>query len=244
MTTSIGSNINALVAQRMLSQNESAMGSALQRLSSGLRINNASDDAAGLAVSSSLSARSRVYSQSIRNANDGISALNIADSALSQLSSIATRLQELANSSANGSLGRVQRVSNDKEATALTDEFNRIVATTTFNGRVLIDGRLGELALQLGFGDSERLNARIGEELSRNILLSFNSAASSALSTPAGGANGTSGDLNNDGHIDLIVTDDAGALYAHLGNGDGTFQAGVAVSSSLSARLEFDFAVS
>ncbi len=102
MTVRIGSNIAALQAQRQLGLSSGNLSRIFERLSSGSRINRASDDAAGLAVSSGLNARQRVYSQGIRNLSDGISALSIADQAISGLSSIVTRQRELAAQSANG----------------------------------------------------------------------------------------------------------------------------------------------
>ena len=102
MAVRIGSNIASLNAQGRLNQATDALSSTYERLSSGMRINKASDDPAGLAVSSSLNVDSRVYSQGIRNINDGLSLLNVAEGALFELSSITTRQQELAEQSANG----------------------------------------------------------------------------------------------------------------------------------------------
>ena len=103
MSVRLGSNIASLGAQRRLADTSSALSTTFERLSSGQRINRASDDAAGLAISDTLRAKSRIYTQGVRNLNDGISLLNIADSAIENLSSIVVRLEELAAQAANGS---------------------------------------------------------------------------------------------------------------------------------------------
>ena len=141
---------SAAAALRELDRATSSVGKALQRLSSGLRINSASDDAAGLSIASSLDAKSRIYTQAIRNANDGISALNIAEGTTSQLSNIVTRLKELATQSANGSFSTKQRLALDKENEQLTLEFNRLTASTSFNGLNLLDGALAVEPNDLG----------------------------------------------------------------------------------------------
>src|SRR6266436_2837198 len=102
MPITIGSNISSLRAQRQLSLASDEVSQEYQRLSSGMRINKASDDAAGLAIASKLNADTRVYTQGIRNFNDGISLLNTADGAVQGLSTIVTRLKELAEQAANG----------------------------------------------------------------------------------------------------------------------------------------------
>ena len=114
----LGSNIASLGAQRRLANASEKLGSVFERLSSGLRINRASDDAAGLAVSSSLNAYQRIYTQGVRNLNDGVSALSIADGAIGQLSNIVTRQNELAEQAANGIYTTVPRSALDREAQA------------------------------------------------------------------------------------------------------------------------------
>lgn len=131
---SIGTNISSQKAQRQLDLNGTNLGRVFERLASGQRINRASDDVAGLAVSSSLRADQRVYTQGVRNLNDGVSLLNVADGAVSQLSSIVMRLRELAEQASNGILGDQQRSSLDDEAQALREEYNRIAQSTEFNG--------------------------------------------------------------------------------------------------------------
>lgn len=148
----IGSNISSLQAQRSLSASTDKLSSAFERLSSGQRINHAGDDAAGLAVSSSLKADTHIYSQGVRNLNDGISALSIADGAVENLSNIVMRLQELAEQAANGALGYKQRKSLDDEAQALAKEYFRISRTSEFNDLKLFDGTVQGLRLQAGYG--------------------------------------------------------------------------------------------
>ena len=108
MAVNLGSNISSLRSQRMLSLSSEKLSSTFERLSSGQRINKASDDAAGLAIADNLRTKSRVFTQGVRNVNDGISLLNIADGAVSQLTNITTRLTELAEQAANGIFGMTQ----------------------------------------------------------------------------------------------------------------------------------------
>ncbi|RIL04458.1 MAG: flagellin FliC, partial [Proteobacteria bacterium] len=132
MAITIGSNISSLQAQRRLSVATDALGRTFERLSSGQRINRASDDAAGLAIADSLRANQRVATVAIRNANDGISSIAIADSALGQIGEVLSRLAELAEQSANGVFSTTQRSALANEFVALGSEIERIATTTTF----------------------------------------------------------------------------------------------------------------
>ena len=129
MPITIGTNIASMRAQRQLGKATEQLSSAYERLSSGQRINHASDDAAGLAVATSLKSDARIFSQGVRNFNDGISLLNVSQSALQALSSIVARQQELAEQAANGTYTSSQRSALNTEASALTSEYNRIVQT-------------------------------------------------------------------------------------------------------------------
>src|SRR5262249_20238630 len=140
-----------------------------QRLSSGLRINAASDDAAGLAIASSLATDARVYSQGVRNLNDGLSAFSIAEGAVNQLATIVIRIRELAEQASNGTFGISQRTANNAEANALVSEYNRIVSTTSFNGQGLIDGAISSLNIQNGYGQNGSLVLSIGHDLQRIV---------------------------------------------------------------------------
>jgi len=147
----LGNNISSLQVQRRLSESTSGLTRTLERLSSGLRINRASDDAAGLTISSTLNADSRVYAQAIRNVNDGISLLNIADGATESLSQILNREEELSEQASNGILANRQRLALDAEAQALSKEYTRIARTTEFNGQTIFTADFGQLSLQAGY---------------------------------------------------------------------------------------------
>jgi flagellin len=143
----IGSNIASTRAQRQLGKVSSSVESTYERLSSGSRINRASDDAAGLAIATGLSTRSRLYTRALLNVSDGISLLNVAESATESLSTVITRIRELAEQAANGNYSATQRKAIDKEAQALRQEFNRIKESATFNGQSLLDGELSDLGI-------------------------------------------------------------------------------------------------
>ncbi|MBI4829058.1 MAG: hypothetical protein HY804_09670 [Nitrospinae bacterium] len=135
-------NIYSLTAQRHLNNNSVNLGSSLEKLSSGLRVNRGADDAAGLAISESLRADVRSLNQALRNANDGISMINTAEGALSETASILIRMRELAAQAATGTVGSVERATINREFSALRSEIDRISAVTEFNGQKLIDGSL------------------------------------------------------------------------------------------------------
>ena len=150
MALTIGSNIASLRAQRRLNTADSALERVYERLSSGQRINRAADDAAGLAISDKLKSDSRVLGQAVRNVNDVISVLNIADGALAALTEIVTRQQELATQASNGTFSSVQRAALNKEHTQLSAEYRRIIETSNFNGVNVFDGQEGKVNTQLG----------------------------------------------------------------------------------------------
>jgi len=153
MSINIRTNIESLNAQRRLGETTDRLQTAYARLSSGLRITKASDDAAGLAIAESLRADAQVASVSIRNANDGISIISITDGAMDQMGSVLTRMAELANQSANGVYSTDQRSALQLEFSALGSEIQRIAQTTTFNGLNLLSGG-GSVTLQVGFDGS------------------------------------------------------------------------------------------
>lgn len=150
MTINIRTNVPSIGAQRNLGASTGRLNQAFQRLSSGLRINRAKDDAAGLAIAESLKADAKVASVGIRNANDGISIISIADQAIGQVANVLSRLAELAQQSANGVYSTTQRSALQNEFAALTSEIERIAVTTEFNGLKLLSGG-GTVTFQVGF---------------------------------------------------------------------------------------------
>jgi flagellin len=224
----IGPNITGLKIKQELDKNSSGLSKVFERLSSGMRINHASDDAAGLAIASSLNADSRKMVQAIRNANDGISLLSTADSGLSALTSIVSRIKELAEQAANGTYSSTQRTAMDTEAQALALEYSRIISTTKFNGQTLLDGSLSSVAFQVGTDGSRNsiISAVLGNLTgSTTGLGTFGSEhvfnAFGAISHIA------TGDFNGDGKIDVVTVSQGGGDTAiYLGNGDGTYKAG------------------
>ena len=150
MAITLGSNIASLQAQRSLSRSSNQLSDVYQKLSSGMRINKAADDAAGLAIADSLKAQQRVAGVAVRNANDGISSIAIADSAMSEVGNVLSRLAELAEQSANGVYSSQQRSALANEFVALGSEIERIAVTTEFNGVKLLSGG-ATVTLQVGF---------------------------------------------------------------------------------------------
>ncbi len=150
MAITLGSNIQSLQAQRKLGNATSKLSTSYEKLSSGMRINKASDDAAGLAIADALKADQRVAAVAVRNANDGISAVAIADAALGQIGDVLARLAELSEQSANGVYSNVQRSALQNEFYSLASEIERIAVTTEFNGVGLLSGSQGVI-LQVGF---------------------------------------------------------------------------------------------
>jgi flagellin len=153
MAINIRTNIPSLIAQRNLDSSSNRLNTSYERLSSGLRINRARDDAAGLSIAESLKADSLVATVGIRNASDGISIISIADQAIGQIANTLGRLAELAQQSANGVFANVQRSALNNEFTALTSEIERIAFTTKFNGLTLLSGG-GQVVFQVGFDGS------------------------------------------------------------------------------------------
>ncbi len=158
----INTNVLSLNAQRNLGINSRAFARALQRLSSGSRINRAGDDAAGLAISEGLGAQVRGTAQAVRNANEAIGFLNTAEGALAELTNITQRLRELGIQAANGTLSSLERGYLDSEKEQLISEFDRIATQTQFNGAFLLDGSFTTTDLQVGVQKGMTISFNIG----------------------------------------------------------------------------------
>jgi flagellin-like hook-associated protein FlgL len=223
------------MSQRALSNATDSVSRALERLATGSRINRASDDPAGLSVASGLEMRSRVYTQGIRNLNDGLSYLGIADSALGELTNVAGRLKELATQGANGTFSRVQRQALQQESDQLIREFNRVIDTTRFNGRSIFDLTTTELRLQAGFGNEGSLAASIGSAFGRRVGTGTFGAAQSTSGGSIASKSAVTLDLNRDGFLDIVTIDDGGAsLFINYGSSEG-FTGGQSLLATLSA---------
>ncbi|MCB0352190.1 MAG: VCBS repeat-containing protein [Bdellovibrionales bacterium] len=217
---SLNNNLSSLRAQSNLSTTSRSLSTVFERLSSGQRINKASDDAAGLALAESLKSKSTVYGQAIRNVNDGISTVSIASAALGELESIVTRQKEIAAQAANGVFTLSQRVPLQQELDALTAEFNRILGSTKFNGEYLLTGESSSLSIQAGADSNGRITAKLREELSQ--LIGDGTFSDSGLTIGASSPDQVAtGDFNHDGIIDLVYQADD--VYITFGQGDGTF---------------------
>ncbi len=173
----VNTNVASINAQRNLGAVTDRLSSNYRRLSTGLRISTASDDAAGLAISERLRSQVRSLDQAKRNANDGISLVQTAEGALNEVSSILTRLRELAIQSSNGSVSNQDKETLDEEFQSLVSEVNRIGRSTEFNGIKLLDGSSSTVSFQVGFGTtsgidtiSVSLSAALSTTLSLNSL--------------------------------------------------------------------------
>jgi len=150
----INTNVASLTAQRNLSGSGIGLNNSIARLSSGLRVNNAKDDAAGLAIAERMTAQIRGFDVAARNANDGISLLQVADGAMGKISDNMQRMRELAVQSKNGTLNSTDRVNLNREYVELANEVERIATGTTFNGNAVFAAANKSLAFQVGTGNA------------------------------------------------------------------------------------------
>ena len=171
MAIRIFNNIASSNAQRILGVNNQRLATSIERISTGIRINKGADDAAGLAISEGLRSDIRALRQATRNANDGISLINVTEGALNEQSGILIRLRELASQAATGTVGSTERGTIQLEFSALRNELTRISQTTEFNGIALLDGGLASSA-----SSSNNIMIQIGIDNSENSRLNLNSA--------------------------------------------------------------------
>ena len=178
MAISIVTNVGSLNAQRNLNRTQTSQARNLARLSSGLRINQASDDAAGLAISEKLSSQVRSLSQAQRNANDAVSLLQTAEGAMNETSGLLIRMRELSVQSANDTVGSTERQFLQNELGDLRDEVNRIAEVTEFNGTKLINGSATSLTFQVGINNSTNDRITVGINDMHAAALGTSTAAS------------------------------------------------------------------
>ena len=165
MAQVINTHVLSLNAQRNLTTSQSSLATALQRLSSGLRINSAKDDAAGLAISDRFTTQIRGLNQAIRNSSDGISLAQTAESALGELTNNLQRIREIAVQSANASNSASDRAALDQEVQQRLAEVQRIATQTAFNGQKVLDGTFGNATFQVGANVGETISLSLGTDL-------------------------------------------------------------------------------
>ena len=179
MAVRIFNNIPSLNAQRILGINNGRLAQSVERISSGIRINRGSDDAAGLAISEGLRSDIRALRQAVRNANDGVSLINVTEGALNEQSSILIRLRELASQAATGTVGSTERQTIQLEFAALRKEVDRIAQTTEFNGQKLIEGSLASsvtaadhILVQVGIDNTAHSRINLNTEVNLEQMTS------------------------------------------------------------------------
>ena len=181
MAQTINTNVSSLTAQRNLSQSQGSLMTSMQRLSSGLRVNNAKDDAAGLAIADRMNAQIKGINVAIRNANDGISLAQTAEGALSTVTDVLQRMRELAVQAQNGSNGTTDRANLDTEYQELSSEITRIASQTKFNGTAIVGASAGAQTFQVGANNGDTLTITTSTVTTVTGGLTTAAAASTAL---------------------------------------------------------------
>ena len=245
MAMTINTNMASLIAQRNLSKTSNALTKSVERLSSGLRINRAGDDAAGLALSTTLKAQIRSINQAVRNSNDAVSMMQTAESGLSEMSNIILRMRELAEQAANESLGSTERQYLNNEYLALKSEIVRISDVTEFAGLKLLDGTVSAgVNFQIGYKNTvnDRLSFALGDTDAASLGL--NTTGADSISTAALAQSALS--LIDASAISVLSErrGDIGALQNRLEYTISNLQAASENFSAANSRIEdVDFAV-
>ena len=235
MSMMINTNINSLTAQNNAAKNQSALSTAINRLSSGLRINSAADDAAGLAISDRMTAQVNGLNQAARNANDGISLAQTADGALSSVSDDLQRIRELAVQSVNSTNSASDRASMQLEVAQLQSEIDRVATQTQFNGINLLDGSFTQKAFQVGadVGQTITVAAIASSRTSALGVYQGYTAASAAIGTVNNSATGLSVTVGGGTSVSLgSVAVDAKAIAGAINSGN---VAGLSASANTTA---------
>ena len=193
MAAIINTNISSLTAQRNQGMSQASLSTSIQRLSSGLRINSAKDDAAGLAISERFTSQIRGLNQAARNANDGISLAQVAEGAMGSASAILQRVRELAVQSANASNSASDRQALNQEVGQLVAELDRIAQTTEFNGQKILDGTFGTAQFQVGANSGQTIVAATANLRTSQYGNNQTVASGAATAAAAWGSNGITG---------------------------------------------------
>jgi len=207
MALVVNTNVSSLSAQRSLSRTGMDLGVSLQRLASGLRINSAKDDAAGMAIASRMTTQIRGLNQATRNANDGVSLAQTAEGALGEMINSLQRMRELAIQSANSTNSASDRAALNSEAQQLISEIDLIARTTEFNGLKLLDGSFGTSNFQVGANAGQVISVGMANARTSVLGGGYTEAVTSGGLTPTGALTGASGVLSLDGNVVTGVDD-------------------------------------
>lgn len=227
----ISSNILSLAAHRALSQTEKAIQRSLNRLASGLRVNRAADDPAGLSISTGLEAQIRGLRQAIRNINDASAVLQTAEGGITTQIDLVQRMRELTVQAATGTLSDTERVYLNNELQSLYAEYNRLSNDTNFNGVKLLDGSFGTVRIQVGANARQQIDLNLAGTLASQIFTkeigtnTYQNTYSSVVGQSSV-ADPLVADLNGDGNLDVYqINGSLANATIRLGRGDGTFVA-------------------
>jgi flagellin len=217
----INTNVKALTAQKAIQENSRTLTTAMERLSTGKRINSAKDDAAGLAISTRMEAQTRGLNMAIRNANDGISLMQTGEGAMNEVTDILQRMRELAVQSVNGTNNDSDRVALNDEVVQLKAEIDRIATTTEFNSQKLLDGSFKGKLLQIGDKADQTLKIDIGSLKLKDLGMGSPAGAADAIvggrMVAIGFTVGKGDVLINDQEIDAIAaTDDLEDIITNI----------------------------
>ncbi|MDH3360654.1 MAG: flagellin, partial [Desulfobulbaceae bacterium] len=240
MSINVNTNVPSMTAQRNLAGSGRLLNRSLQRLSSGLRINSAKDDAAGLAISDRMNSQVRGLNQAVRNANDGISLMQTGEGALQEATNLLQRVRELAVQSANDTNTANDRLQLQKEVTSLTAELDRIASTTQFNGRTLFDGSFGNATFQVGANAGQTINTtttnfRTTQYGNQNAEGTATAAAGSASRTSSAANTITVSGSISRGSFALAATDTAKTLAASIND----LETGVVATAETEIDISF-----
>lgn len=235
MALTVNTNIASLNAQRNLSVTQGQLNKSLQRLSSGLRINSAADDAAGLAISEGMRSQVRSMNQAIRNANDGVSLVQTAEGALNEVSNILVRMRELATQSATGTVSSDQRSYIDSEFTQLKNEIDRIASATDFNGTKILDGTSGTISFQIGAGNTS--NDLIAVTISAGAASSIGVATASVSGNNGAAASAALGAIDTAIKSVSNIRGNLGAVQNRLQSTINNLQVSVENLSAAESRI-------
>ena len=226
MAISVNTNVTSMRAQNNLNSANSGLQTSMERLSSGLRINSAKDDAAGLQISNRMTSQINGIGVAMRNANDGISIAQTAEGAMSESTNILQRMRDLSLQSANGSNSNEDRSSMQKEITALNEELTRISTTTSFGGQKLLDGEYGTQKFQVGSNANETISVTIsntsatsiGQNAVKGNGTAFGQTTATTLATQA-----------------LTATTDTLTISGNLGSSNVTYTSGDSATTIVGA---------